>query len=127
MKTLIAPTVTVLIAVHVNKDSLEMEHFVKVYKNSDMLYFISVYVIQVKSLLSISLYITSDIDECSLDPSPCDENADCTNSEGSFSCTCKQGFTGDGEVCQGTAERYLSKISPFLGKSTESYKLTVRF
>ena len=32
MKTLIAPTVTVLIAVLVNKDSLEMEKFVKVWR-----------------------------------------------------------------------------------------------
>ena len=33
MKTLIAPTATVLIAVHVNKDSLEMEQFARVCKN----------------------------------------------------------------------------------------------
>ena len=33
-RTLIAPTATVLIAVHVNKDSLEMEQFVKVCKNT---------------------------------------------------------------------------------------------
>lgn len=30
MKRLIAPTATALIAAHVNEDSLEMEHFVKV-------------------------------------------------------------------------------------------------
>lgn len=46
----------------------------------------------------------SDIDECSADPSPCDADADCTNSEGSYSCACKQGFTGDGISCQGTGE-----------------------
>ena len=34
MKTQIAPTATVLIAVPVNKDSLEMEQFVKVCKNT---------------------------------------------------------------------------------------------
>ena len=43
----------------------------------------------------------SDIDECSGDSSPCDENADCTNSDGSYSCTCKQGFDGDGDSCKG--------------------------
>ena len=42
-----------------------------------------------------------DIDECSTDSSPCDENAECTNSDGSYSCTCKQGFTGDGTTCDG--------------------------
>ena len=45
--------------------------------------------------------ITTDIDECSADSNPCDVNADCTNSDGSYSCTCKQGFTGDGATCQG--------------------------
>ena len=45
--------------------------------------------------------LTSDIDECSADSSPCDENADCTNSDGSYSCTCKQGFIGDGSLCDG--------------------------
>ena len=43
-----------------------------------------------------------DIDECSKDPSVCDKNADCINSDGSYSCSCKQGFTGDGKTCQGT-------------------------
>ena len=36
-----------------------------------------------------------------MDPSPCDENASCTNNNGSYGCTCKQGFTGDGKTCQG--------------------------
>ena len=48
------------------------------------------------------LLITSDIDECSADSSPCNENADCTNTDGSYSCTCKQGFDGDGLSCKGT-------------------------
>lgn len=42
-----------------------------------------------------------DVDECSEDSDPCDENADCANSDGSYSCTCKQGFTGDGVSCSG--------------------------
>ena len=43
----------------------------------------------------------ADFDECSLEPSPCDENADCTNTDGSYICTCKQGFTGNGSICEG--------------------------
>ena len=42
-----------------------------------------------------------DIDECSADTSPCDRNANCTNSNGSYSCTCKQGYAGDGITCTG--------------------------
>ena len=54
-----------------------------------------------KVILQFSFF-TADIDECSVDPSSCDKNADCTNTDGSYSCTCKQGFTGDGAVCEGT-------------------------
>ena len=42
-----------------------------------------------------------DIDECSAESSPCDQNADCINNNGSYSCTCQQGFTGDGTFCEG--------------------------
>ena len=56
----------------------------------------------VENNLNLILQITSDIDECSADSSPCDENADCTNTDGSYSCTCKQGFDGDGTTCKGT-------------------------
>ena len=29
-------------------------------------------------------------------------NANCTNTDGSHNCTCKEGFTGDGRSCSGT-------------------------
>ena len=32
----------------------------------------------------------------------CDDDAMCTNTEGSFECTCSPGFTGDGLNCTGT-------------------------
>ena len=43
-----------------------------------------------------------DRDECQ-DPSTndCDENAICENNLGSFECSCKQGFSGNGKTCQG--------------------------
>ena len=50
---------------------------------------------------SILISVKSDIDECSAESRPCDENADCTNTDGSYSCTCKQGFTGNGTICEG--------------------------
>ena len=45
-------------------------------------------------------FFTLDIDECSANP--CDKNADCLNTDGFFVCTCVQGFTGNGAVCEGT-------------------------
>ena len=43
----------------------------------------------------------SDVDECSSDGYPCDYNANCTNNDGSFSCTCQIGYTGNGLTCEG--------------------------
>ena len=40
-----------------------------------------------------------DINECL--SIPCDTNAHCINNNGSYSCSCKAGFTGNGTVCVG--------------------------
>ena len=42
-----------------------------------------------------------DIDECSDDTDNCDINANCTNTPGNFTCTCYQGYSGDGFDCYG--------------------------
>jgi len=43
----------------------------------------------------------SDINECQLDKPPCDENAICANTVGSYKCTCREGYLGDGRHCRG--------------------------
>ena len=43
------------------------------------------------------LTFVKDVDEC--DSNPCDNNAACTDTEGSFTCTCNVGFSGDGLSC----------------------------
>ena len=44
----------------------------------------------------------SDVDECSADDdNNCDANAECSNNPGSFACTCKSGYTGNGVECDG--------------------------
>ena len=63
-----------------------------------------VYKLRNEAKFPLFLSNQSDIDECSADPSPCNENAECTNSDGSYSCTCKQGFDGDGTACEGKGE-----------------------
>ena len=42
-----------------------------------------------------------DIDECSASPPVCDVNANCSNTRGSYICTCKAGYNGDGKTCGG--------------------------
>ena len=57
---------------------------------------------QTRASKSFSMCI-SDINECD-DPSTnsCDpEDGICTNSIGSYSCSCKTGYTGNGVTCVG--------------------------
>ena len=49
--------------------------------------------------------IVPDLDECKTNTSSCDVNADCANTVGSYSCTCRTGYTGDGQTCSGKKQR----------------------
>ncbi|XP_067932806.1 fibrillin-1-like [Watersipora subatra] len=40
-----------------------------------------------------------NIDECTEQTSNCDMAANCTDTEGGYVCTCKEGFFGDGSIC----------------------------
>ncbi|XP_068685791.1 uncharacterized protein [Montipora foliosa] len=40
-----------------------------------------------------------DIDKCKVFPFTCDVNTDCHKTDGSYICTCKAGYTGDGKTC----------------------------
>ena len=40
-----------------------------------------------------------DINECEM--SPCHQNANCKDVDGSYECTCKTGYSGDGKQCEG--------------------------
>ena len=48
-----------------------------------------------------TLLVSSGIDECSTGSYVCDINANCTNTDDSYICACKEGYTGDGHSCQG--------------------------
>lgn len=58
-------------------------------------------------LMSWGLYsfLLKDINECETEANECDENANCSNTEGNYTCRCKTGFEGDGSLCQGTTEQ----------------------
>ena len=41
----------------------------------------------------------SDIDECATGTHNCHGVAHCYDNEGSFTCSCREGYTGDGLTC----------------------------
>ena len=45
-----------------------------------------------------------DIEECATETDNCHVDANCTNTKGSFYCTCHTGYSGDGVICKGKAQ-----------------------
>ena len=43
----------------------------------------------------------ADIDECEDGTDGCNGNADCSNTIGSYTCSCLSGYSGDGTNCNG--------------------------
>ena len=53
-------------------------------------------------IIFVMIVLFSDVDECLSDSqNDCAESADCINEEGSYSCQCQEGFTGNGRTCSG--------------------------
>ena len=55
--------------------------------------------------LILNVTCLSDIDECAMGTDNCHMYAECTDTEGSFNCTCNPGFEGDGVNCTTTIIR----------------------
>ena len=50
--------------------------------------------------ISPNVYVL-DINECLELSYPCASGASCTNTYGSYTCTCNSGYSGDGSTCEG--------------------------
>ena len=46
-------------------------------------------------------FFFSEVDECQISTHNCSDNATCINTEGSFNCSCKPGYRGNGYNCSG--------------------------
>jgi len=55
--------------------------------------------------------VTTDIDECAVNNGGCNAEATCTNSVGSFTCSCTDGYQGDGFTCTGNDRSKLACVS----------------
>ena len=59
----------------------------------------------------ISFFSLTDINECSLNTDNCDANAACADTEGSFTCSCREGYNGDGITCTGIQSNTLHSVA----------------
>ena len=88
-------------ALHINYRPWELAHTFQACFHAPLSYFYCV-----TSFTSLMLLA---IDECSNGSHDCDVNANCTNTNGSHSCTCKEGYSGKGKSCQGKISQTLKK------------------
>ena len=59
-------------------------------------------------------FILGDINECENGQHDCDAHATCSNTIGSYSCTCDFGYASDGIQCSAPAVLVLSTYRPML-------------
>ena len=52
-------------------------------------------------ILTVVIISSVDVDECTVKTDSCSPNAVCTNTDGTFSCACNEGFSGNGADCEG--------------------------
>ena len=80
--------------------------------------------------LVICVFFCSDINECARGLYKCSSDAFCNNTKGSYNCTCKPGFTGNGQECKGkrwgrnVEENQLAKS---LSKNFDTLAITLLF
>ena len=58
--------------------------------------------LRAKTFHSFTIFcVVTDIDECTTNAHDCHLDATCSNTDGSFTCSCNQGYSGDGKQCDG--------------------------
>lgn len=102
MKWPVVQTLRAVFSVNVYQDILEMAMNVQVREDTDR------YVKPISHLSSVKyifgchcMIVATDLNECGQGNGPCDKNAHCKNTEGSYECQCYDGFQGNGYNCTG--------------------------
>ena len=63
----------------------------------------------------LSSYYCSDVDECDNGTDSCHSHASCHNTQGSYTCSCNTGYTGNGSSC--SSKFVYFAIIPDVGQS----------
>ena len=63
------------------------------------------------SLFGLIILCFTDADECADGSHDCDVNADCNNIAGSYTCSCKPTYFGNGKYCTSFRKFYVCQIS----------------
>ena len=74
--------------------------------------------VEKKICLMTDYFVIVDIDECITASHKCDPNANCTNTVGSHSCSCEDGFTGSGSSCSGRSVTKLVSLQGTNGQDS---------
>ena len=56
---------------------------------------------QSSNIITFSIITTTDVNECEEGTHTCHQNAVCINTNSSYSCSCKDGYIGNGTTCYG--------------------------
>ncbi len=67
------------------------------------------------------IFFSSDLDECALKTDSCDSNANCTNTDGGYSCNCLKGYKGDGFSCTGTYQSLVYWFNIIFGSVNDQW------
>ena len=72
---------------------------------------------------------SADINECEDGTENCIENAYCTNTNGSYTCSCSLGYTGNGTFCNGRRGlvSYVQSITQYSPMQTSMSVCSARF
>ena len=84
-------TLTEATLARVRTDTQEMAHFAVV----SVLRILLTFLLQCVHII----YCVLDVNECSDSAHDCSEYAQCMDTEGSYSCSCNTGYTGNGTMC----------------------------
>ena len=105
----VSPAPATLVTLEMGSTVQVSYSFISIYKVMSKIFRLirSIYTMYMYTYL-LACMCSTDIDECELETYLCSPNANCTDTDGSFNCTCREGFEGDGFNCTGMYNKHFT-------------------